>query len=55
MCGSKAFVSLTVQVSGHWSVQRGHAVADQVEQDLQQALSHATVSTHLEALNDPST
>lgn len=51
--GQQAFVSLTVKVPGNWSVQRGHAVADQIEHDLKHALPHATVSTHLEPLNDP--
>ena len=51
--GQQAFVFLTVQVPGNWSVQRGHAVADQIEHDLKQPLPHATASTHLEPLNDP--
>ena len=51
--GQQAFVSLTVHVPGDWSVQRGHALADQVEQDLTRALPHVIVSTHLEPLTDP--
>lgn len=51
--GSRAFVSTHVLVPGDWSVQRGHDLAERVEQALRDALGHATVFTHLEPLEDP--
>jgi cation diffusion facilitator family transporter len=51
--GRRAFVSVHVLVPGNWSVQRGHDLAESVEQDLRDALVHATVFTHLEPVEDP--
>jgi cation diffusion facilitator family transporter len=51
--GSRAFVSTHVLVPGDWSVQRGHDLAERVEQALRDALGNATVFTHLEPLEDP--
>lgn len=51
--GSRAFVSTHVLVPGDWSVQRGHDLAERVEQALREALGHSTVFTHLEPLEDP--
>lgn len=51
--GSRAFVSVHLLVPGDWTVQRGHDLAEQVEQDLRDALGHATIFTHLEPLEDP--
>lgn len=51
--GSRAFVSIHVLVPGHWTVQRGHDLAEQVEEALREALGHATVFTHLEPIEDP--
>jgi len=42
-----------VLVPGTWSVQRGHDLAEKVEAALREQLSHATVFTHLEPLEDP--
>lgn len=51
--GSRAFVSTHVLVPGDWTVQRGHDLAERVEEALRDALGHATVFTHLEPLEDP--
>jgi cation diffusion facilitator family transporter len=52
--GSRAFVSTHVLVPGEWSVQRGHDLVERVERALREALGNATVFTHLEPLEDPS-
>jgi divalent metal cation (Fe/Co/Zn/Cd) transporter len=51
--GRRRFVSVHVLVPGTWSVQRGHDLAERVEGALREQLSHATVFTHLEPLEDP--
>lgn len=51
--GARQFVSLQVQVPGLWTVQRGHRLLESIEADIRHALPSATVFTHLEALDDP--
>jgi cation diffusion facilitator family transporter len=51
--GRRAFVSLHVLVPRGWTVQRGHDLAEQVEARLRAVLEHATVFTHLEPAEDP--
>jgi cation diffusion facilitator family transporter len=51
--GSRAFVSLHILVPGHWTVQRGHDLVEQVEEQLRAQLPYATVFTHLEPVEDP--
>jgi cation diffusion facilitator family transporter len=51
--GQRRFVSLHVLVPGGWTVQRGHALAEQIEQSIIAALPRTTVFTHLEPLEDP--
>ena len=51
--GSRSFISLHVLVPGSWSVQAGHALLEQLERDLRQAVPGATVFTHLEPIEDP--
>jgi cation diffusion facilitator family transporter len=51
--GSRAFVSLHVLVPGAWTVQQGHDVVEDVEDELRERLPHATVFTHLEPAEDP--
>jgi cation diffusion facilitator family transporter len=50
---SRRFVSVHVLVPGAWNVSRGHALLEQIEQEIRQALPNATVLTHLEAIEDP--
>ncbi len=51
--GPRRFVSVHVLVPGAWTVARGHALADAIEEEIRAALPGATVETHLEAIEDP--
>jgi len=51
---SRRFVSVHVLVPGAWTVARGHALLEQVERELGEALPGVHAFTHLEALEDPS-
>ncbi|GIL16028.1 MAG: transporter [Chloroflexota bacterium] len=51
--GARRFVSMHVLVPGEWTVQHGHQLLEQIEAEIRAALPTATVFTHLEALNDP--
>jgi cation diffusion facilitator family transporter len=46
--GRHRFVSLTVLVPAHWTVERGHTVADEVEVAIAMDLPDTDVQTHLE-------
>jgi cation diffusion facilitator family transporter len=45
--GRQRFVSLTVRLPGHWTVERAHAVTDEVERAVRQALPGSQVQTHV--------
>lgn len=51
--GARRFVSVHILVPGHWTVQRGHLLLEQIEDDVRAALPNCTVFTHLEPLEDP--
>lgn len=52
--GRRVFVSVHLLVPGHWTVQRGHDLAEVVEQQLREVSGDgASVLTHLEPLDDP--
>jgi cation diffusion facilitator family transporter len=51
--GRHRFISLTVLVPADWTVERGHAVADDVEVALSQDLPNTDVQTHLEPQRTP--
>ncbi len=51
--GRRSFISVHVLVPGHWSVRKGHDLAERLEQDLRSRFEQATVFTHLEPLEDP--
>jgi cation diffusion facilitator family transporter len=51
--GARRFVSMHVLVPGEWTVARGHALIDRIEQEIASTLPNAHVFTHLEALEDP--
>jgi len=51
--GQCRFVSLHILVPGAWTIQRGHALAEQIEQAIVAALPRTTVFTHLEPIEDP--
>jgi cation diffusion facilitator family transporter len=50
--GVRRFVSLHVLVPGAWTVQRGHALVEEIEREIRQAIPNATVDTHLEPVED---
>ncbi len=50
---AQRFVSFHFLVPGSWTVQRGHAMLEQIENEIGQALPGANVTTHLEPLEDP--
>ncbi len=50
---ARRFVSVHVLVPGTWSVSRGHALLERIEQEIRLAVPNAHVLTHLEALEDP--
>ena len=51
--GARRFIEVHVLVPGHWSVQRGHELLEQIEAEIRQALPLSTVLTQLEPLEDP--
>jgi cation diffusion facilitator family transporter len=50
--GARRFVSLHVLVPGAWSVSRGHGLLEEIERDIRSAIPHATVTTHLEPVEE---
>lgn len=50
----RSFVSMHVLVPGGWTVQRGHDVVEEIEARIRGAVPGATVFTHLEPREDPS-
>jgi cation diffusion facilitator family transporter len=53
VAGSRRFVAFHVLVPGHWSVQQGHDLCEQLEQEIATALTRTHVLTHLEPIEDP--
>ncbi|HEU5277675.1 MAG TPA: cation diffusion facilitator family transporter [Gaiellaceae bacterium] len=51
--GRRSFVSVHVLVPGEWSVQEGHRLLERVERDVREAVPGASVFTHLEPADDP--
>lgn len=51
--GARRFVSLHILVPGTWTVQIGHQLLERIEADIRHTLPNATVFTHLEPLDDP--
>jgi cation diffusion facilitator family transporter len=52
--GTRRFISMHVLVPGHWTVQRGHDVLEDIERDVRGSFdSPTTVFTHLEPVEDP--
>jgi len=52
IAGQRRFISLHILVPGAWTVQRGHELAEQIEQQIRAALPKSTVFTHLEPKED---
>jgi cation diffusion facilitator family transporter len=51
--GVRRFVTAHVLVPGNWSVQRGHQLLEEIEQEIRNALSDVSVLIHLEPVEDP--
>lgn len=51
--GHERFVQMHMLVPGGWSVERGHDLAERVEDELHAALDHLRVSIHMEPIGDP--
>ncbi len=52
--GSRRFISVHVLVPGQWTVHDGHQLLEKIENDIRAAIENATVFTHLESSDDPS-
>jgi cation diffusion facilitator family transporter len=52
--GSRTFITLHVQVPGHWSVQQGHDQTKRIEAAIHQTVWNADITTHLEPLEETS-
>jgi cation diffusion facilitator family transporter len=50
--GARCFVSVHVLVPGNWTVQRGHELLEQIENEIRQVTANVTVFTHLEPLDE---
>jgi cation diffusion facilitator family transporter len=53
IAGQRRFVSLHILVPGAWTIQHGHDLAEQIEQQIRDALPKSTILTHLEPKEDP--
>lgn len=51
--GAQRFMTVHIQVPGSWSVQEGHALLEEIEQDVYRQLRPISIVTHLEPLEDP--
>lgn len=51
--GALRFVYFHVLVPGEWTVHRGHQMLETMEQEIRRTIPNATVFTHLESLEDP--
>ena len=50
--GARRFVSVHILVPGSWTVQRGHDLLERLEAEIRAQLTHTTVFTHLEPIED---
>ncbi len=51
--GARRFISLHVLVPGAWTIAESHRMAEDLEREIRDALPHASVFTHLEPIEDP--
>lgn len=51
--GARHFISVHILVPDEWTVQRGHDLTEEIENEICAAISDSTVFTHLEPLEDP--
>jgi cation diffusion facilitator family transporter len=52
--GARKFVYFHMLVPDEWTVQKGHALSDEIEDEICRTIPNTTVFTHLEPLKDPS-
>ncbi len=52
--GARKFVYVHILVPDEWTVQRGHDLIEEIENEIRAAVHDSTVFTHLEPLEDPS-
>jgi len=52
--GARKFISVHILVPDDWTVQKGHDLTEEIEDEIRQAVPESTVFTHLEPLEDPS-
>lgn len=50
---SRRFVEVHILMPNDWSIEQGHQLVDQIEEEIRQALPNTNVLTHLEPLDDP--
>ena len=51
--GARRFISFHILVPGEWSVQKGHDLLEQIEEEVRAAVPNSSVDTHLEPIEDP--
>jgi cation diffusion facilitator family transporter len=51
--GAWRFIDFHVLVPGDWSVQRGHDLLEEIEEEVRGAVPNSSVFTHLEPIEDP--
>jgi cation diffusion facilitator family transporter len=51
--GARRFISFHILVPGDWSVQKGHDLLEEIEDQVRTAIPNSSVETHLEPIEDP--
>ena len=51
--GARRFISFHILVPGDWTVQRGHDLLEEIEEQVRAAVPNSVVDTHLEPIEDP--
>jgi cation diffusion facilitator family transporter len=51
--GARRFIAFHILVPGDWSVQRGHNLLEQIEEEIRDAVPNSSIDTHLEPIEDP--
>lgn len=51
--GARRFISFHILVPGEWSVQKGHDLLEEIEEEVRSAVPNSSVDTHLEPIEDP--
>jgi cation diffusion facilitator family transporter len=51
--GARRFISIHILVPGDWTVQQGHDLLENIENDIRRQINHCSVFTHVEPIEDP--